>query len=99
MHRAASRNDGSTTQSREGSSFDTYLRASRCVGSKHREISEKRRSSQLNLLAQSRVPPLIVARAFDKKIFENESVFPAVERSAAADATHFRVNGCQGFGR
>jgi len=98
MHRAASRNDGSTTQSREGSSFDTYLRASRCVGSKHREISEKRRSSQLNLLAKSRVP-LIVARAFDKKIFENESVFPAVERSAAADATHFRVNGCQGFGR
>jgi len=53
---------------------------------------EKRHSPQLNLLAQSRAL-LIVARAFDKKIFENESVFPAVERSAAADATHFRVNG------
>jgi len=35
---------------------------------------------------------LIVARSFDKKIFENESVFPAFERSAATDATHFRVN-------
>jgi len=34
----------------------------------------------------------IVARAFDKKIFENERVFPAVERSTAADATHFRIN-------
>jgi hypothetical protein len=34
----------------------------------------------------------IVAGAFDKKIFENESVFPAVERSAAADATHLGVN-------
>jgi hypothetical protein len=35
----------------------------------------------------------IVTRAFDQKIFENESVFPAVERSAATDATHLRVNG------
>jgi hypothetical protein len=35
---------------------------------------------------------LIVARAFDKKIFENESVFPAIERPAATEATHFRVN-------
>jgi len=26
---------------------------------------------------------LIVARTFDKKTFENESVFPAIERSAA----------------
>jgi hypothetical protein len=35
---------------------------------------------------------LIVTWPFDKKIFENESVFPAIERSAAADAAHFRVN-------
>jgi hypothetical protein len=34
----------------------------------------------------------IMAWPFDKKIFENESVFPAIERSAAADAAHFRVN-------
>jgi hypothetical protein len=68
------------------------LRAGYCAGSKHRKIGEKRHSPQLNLPAKSRVL-LIVARAFDKKIFENESVFPAVERSAAADATHFRVNG------
>jgi len=34
---------------------------------------------------------LIVARPFDKEIFENESVFPA-KRSAAADAAYFRVN-------
>jgi hypothetical protein len=68
------------------------LRVSYCAGSKHRKIVEKRHSPQLNLLAQSRAL-LIVARAFDKKIFENESVFPAVEWSAAADTTHFRVNG------
>jgi len=29
---------------------------------------------------------LILAWAFDKKIFENESVFPAVERSTATSA-------------
>jgi hypothetical protein len=40
---------------------------------------------------------LTVAWAFDKKIFENESVFPAVERSAATDATHRRVNRRWGF--
>jgi hypothetical protein len=40
---------------------------------------------------------LIVARTFDKKIFENESVFPAIERSGAIDATHFRVNRRDGF--
>jgi hypothetical protein len=44
-----------------------------------------------NLPVWSRVL-LTVAWAFDKKIFENESVFPAVERSAATDATHRRVN-------
>jgi hypothetical protein len=35
---------------------------------------------------------LIAVGAFDEKIFENESVFPAIERSAAAYATDFRVN-------
>ena len=35
---------------------------------------------------------LLVAWAFDKKVFENESVFPAVERSAATDAPHCRLN-------
>jgi hypothetical protein len=40
---------------------------------------------------------LIMARALDKKIFENESVFPTVEGAAAANATHFRVNRRWGF--
>jgi hypothetical protein len=35
---------------------------------------------------------LIVARAFDKKVFENESIFPTIERSAAADAAHCLVD-------
>jgi hypothetical protein len=48
-------------------------------------------ASGRNLLAGAGGLP-IVAGAFDKKIFENESVFPAVERSAAADATHLGVN-------
>jgi hypothetical protein len=43
-----------------------------------------------NLAAQSVL--LIAPRALDNEIFENESVFPAVERSAATDATHFRIN-------
>jgi hypothetical protein len=55
-----------------------------------------RESDAWNLLAWSRVL-LVMAWAFDKKIFENESVFPAVERSAATDATHRRVNGRWGF--
>jgi hypothetical protein len=49
-----------------------------------------------NLPAWSRVL-LTVAWVFDKKIFENESVFPAVERSAATDATHRCVNRRWGF--
>jgi hypothetical protein len=49
------------------------------------------RARERNLPAGLRVL-LIVARAFNKKIFENESVFPAVERPAATDATHCRVN-------
>ena len=53
------------------------------------------RTDRQNLSAQTVL--LIVARPFDKKIFENESVFPAIERSAATDATHFRVNRRQGF--
>jgi hypothetical protein len=55
-----------------------------------------RKGDARNLPAWPRVL-LIVARAFDKKIFENESVFPAVERSAAADATHCRVDRRWGF--
>ncbi len=54
------------------------------------------RTASGNLPAQSRVL-LIVRRAFDQKIFENEGVFPAIERSAAADATDFRVNRGYGF--
>ena len=54
-----------------------------------------RKSDARNLPACWRV--LILAWAFDKKIFENESVFPAVERSAATDATHCRVNRRWGF--
>jgi hypothetical protein len=55
-----------------------------------------RKSDARNLPARPRVL-LILAWAFDQKIFENESVFPAVERSAAADATHCRVNRRWGF--
>ena len=55
-----------------------------------------RKSDARNLPACWRVP-LILAWALDKKIFENESVFPAVERSAATDATHCRVNRRWGF--
>jgi hypothetical protein len=40
---------------------------------------------------------LAVAWAFDKKIFENESVFPAVELSTATDAADCCVNRRWGF--
>jgi hypothetical protein len=43
-----------------------------------------------NLAAQSVL--LIAPPALYKEIFENESVFPTIERSAATDATHFRIN-------
>jgi hypothetical protein len=49
------------------------------------------RARERNLAAGLRLL-LIVARAFNKKVFENESIFPAVERPAATDATHRRVN-------
>jgi hypothetical protein len=55
-----------------------------------------RKSDARNLPACWRVL-LNVAWTFDKKIFENESVFPPIERSAAADATHCRVNRRWGF--
>jgi hypothetical protein len=49
-----------------------------------------RRARRQTLPAQAVL--LIMARPFDKKIFENENVFPSIKRSAAADAAHFRVN-------
>ena len=55
-----------------------------------------RKSNARNLPAWPRVLR-IVAGAFDQKIFENESVFPAVERSAATDATHCGVSRRWGF--
>jgi hypothetical protein len=59
--------------------------------------TEKLRKSDARNLPTCWRVLLIVARAFDKKIFENESVFPPIERSAAADATHCRVNRRWGF--
>ena len=55
-----------------------------------------RKSDARNLPACWRVL-LILVWAFDKKIFENESVFPAVEQSATTDATHCGVNRRWGF--
>jgi hypothetical protein len=39
----------------------------------------------------------MVAGAFDKKIFENEGVLPAIERAAATEATHLRIHGRERF--
>jgi hypothetical protein len=58
---------------------------------KTRKNSGKRNPSRAELIhLLARMP--IMRSAVDKKVFEDEIVFPAVERSAATEATHFRVN-------